>query len=824
MFFSITIFHPPSSSSYSELGSPIIGYRVSTHANETDLFSSSINDKDSKPQIKLSAGTDQVVKEDTIAYLKSTMEGKSHSNVKIYWQQISPKEPILTLERVSNEVQQFKAPNVGKTTMYVFSVTASDQEGNKYSDTVKVKVLHTKINTEKKQVPLTGEPRNSATKKIPPKEDNSVSRKNQKNLGVKSSIGDPLNRNEITSSANENNEGGTRQMGNQVFDTSKSKVESSIAPIESKLRKAVGNPINNQYIVVLKSNTPSGTISSLVSKSRTEGAQVPYVFDRVLRGFTIKVPEVKFLERISNRSDVAYIEPDLKVKMFEQTLPTGVNRIDGDLSQAKSGDGQGAVNTDIAILDTGISLNHPDLNVYKQVSFVPGVSSAADGNGHGSHVSGIAAAKDNTAGVVGLSPGARLWAVKVLDDNGQGSISSVIKGVEYVTDHATEIDAANISFGCTCQSDALATAIHNSVLAGVTYAVAAGNDGKDAAGTSPANHPDVITVSAITDSDGKCGGVGTTGSFGKDDYFASFSNYGSKIDIAAPGVNIYSTFKGSSYATESGTSMATPHVTGAAALYKSTHSNASPAEVKKALISSGSTKSTVCDNNGHGYFQGDPDSAAEPLLYLAASTSGGNPGSPSGSGESKYHYSPSLVLSGSNYYDQKSTLPLQLAKFSVAGWFKTSSNFVSTAFIVNKGGIGSDLSGRNLNYGIWMNSAGRIVAGYETLSGVDQFVTSSSSYKNGQWHYAVLTYDGSIIHLYIDGVNSTSKSSSSSPDKSGTHPLRVGANSFFLSNFFKGNVDEVRIWNRAVTATEVTNQFNAGSFNTNGQILYLPFG
>ena len=115
----------------------------------------------------------------------------------------------------------------------------------------------------------------------------------------------------------------------------------------------------------------------------------------------------------------------------------------------------------------------------------------------------------------------------------------------------------------------------------MTYAVAAGNDGKDAVGTSPANHPDVITVSAIADSDGKCGGVGTTGSFGKDDYFASFSNYGSKIDIAAPGVNIYSTFKGSSYATESGTSMATPHVTGAAALYKSTHSNASPAEVKK---------------------------------------------------------------------------------------------------------------------------------------------------------------------------------------------------------------------------------------------------
>jgi subtilisin len=101
-----------------------------------------------------------------------------------------------------------------------------------------------------------------------------------------------------------------------------------------------------------------------------------------------------------------------------------------------------------------------------------------------------------------------------------------------------------------------------------------------------------------------------------DDTFARFSNYGSAVDMAAPGVNIYSTYKGGSYATLSGTSMASPFVTGAAALYKSSHIGASPSEVKQALIDMGSTPSTICDGHAHGYFSGDPDNTHEPLLYV----------------------------------------------------------------------------------------------------------------------------------------------------------------------------------------------------------------
>ena len=133
---------------------------------------------------------------------------------------------------------------------------------------------------------------------------------------------------------------------------------------------------------------------------------------------------------------------------------------------------------------------------------------------------------------------------------------------------------------------------------------------------SPANHPSVMAVSAIVDSDGKCGGLGVSTNYGGDDTFASFSNYGSVVDMAAPGVSISSTYKGGSYATLSGTSMAAPHVAGAAALYDATHPGAPPLTIANSLKSTGSKPSTICDGEGHGYFSGDRDIYREPLLYV----------------------------------------------------------------------------------------------------------------------------------------------------------------------------------------------------------------
>ena len=139
---------------------------------------------------------------------------------------------------------------------------------------------------------------------------------------------------------------------------------------------------------------------------------------------------------------------------------------------------------------------------------------------------------------------------------------------------------------------------------------------------------------------------------------------------------------------------------------------------------------------------------------------------------------PSFAATGSSFSDVASSPSLQLSQFSVAAWFKTSADFSTDAVIVNKGGFGSETAGQNMNWGIWMNSAQQVKGGFETSSGTDFFATSPASYNDNQWHYAVVTYGGSTVILYIDGVQVASKSTSgASPDSSGTTPVRVAANS-----------------------------------------------
>ena len=397
-----------------------------------------------------------------------------------------------------------------------------------------------------------------------------------------------------------------------------------IDEIRAKIKETRGEKISNQYIVVLKSDTTSKEATEAVNDAKNRGVKLLGQYQKAIKGFTVNIPSAlanreAALNAILNNSEVAYIEPDVKVRALAvQTLPTGVNRVDGDLSTAISGDGKGnAINADIAILDTGIDLTHPDLNLYKHVTYIPGTTTGNDDNGHGTQVAGIAAAKDNDFGVVGIAPGARLWAVKVLDSSGIGSLSSVLQGLDYVTQNANEIEVADMSFGCEdCNSPTLNTALTNANAAGVLIVAAAGNSARDASTFSPANHADVIAVSAIADSDGKCGSQGQSTTSGTDDSLAAFSNYGPAIDMAAPGVQIYSTSKNGGYSTSSGTSMAAPHVAGAAAIYMSDYPNALPSQVLKALQTKGSVASTICDGSGHGYFSGDKDGVGESLVYV----------------------------------------------------------------------------------------------------------------------------------------------------------------------------------------------------------------
>lgn len=383
--------------------------------------------------------------------------------------------------------------------------------------------------------------------------------------------------------------------------------------------------IPSRYIVVLNDvDEPGAVANEMASK---HGFSVILVYKYALKGFYAIIPEAT-LDKVKNDPRVSYVEEDQKVFAFNkpphdhptgddsesppepsQDLPTGVDRINADLSSTANINGvDDRVNVDIAIIDTGIDTKHPDLNVINHIRCT-GTGPNKDQNGHGTHVAGTAAALDNDIGVVGVAPGAKLWGVKVLNAAGSGTLGCVIAGIDYVTEHASEIEVANMSLGFEGSSDSLDTAITNSVAAGVVYVVAAGNSAKDAATFSPANHPDVITVSAIADFNGVGGGgAAPTCRNDVDDSFADFSNFGSLIELAAPGVCILSTWLDGGYNTISGTSMASPHVAGAAALYMANNSDDSPAEVLSALIAAGTLQGDP------DYFTEDPDDFPEPLL------------------------------------------------------------------------------------------------------------------------------------------------------------------------------------------------------------------
>jgi subtilisin family serine protease len=319
---------------------------------------------------------------------------------------------------------------------------------------------------------------------------------------------------------------------------------------------------------------------------------------------------------------VDFVQEDRPVAATAQSTPTGIDRSQADVSPTAAIDGADQrVDVDVAVIDTGVDLDHPDLNVNRtgaENCTLFGLGSADDDHGHGSHVAGTIGALDNTAGVVGVAPGARIWPVKVLNAAGSGTTADVVCGIDYVAAHADQIEVANMSLGgggeddgnCgATNDDAQHAAICEAVAHGVTFVVAAGNDSADASGSTPAAYDEVITVSALADFDGQPGGgAPSTCRSDQDDTFASFSNYGSDVDVIAPGVCIDSTSMQGGYATLSGTSMASPHVAGGAALYAATHPGATPTQVQDALQASGSTGWNDVD---------DPDNTKEPLLDVS---------------------------------------------------------------------------------------------------------------------------------------------------------------------------------------------------------------
>jgi subtilisin family serine protease len=206
---------------------------------------------------------------------------------------------------------------------------------------------------------------------------------------------------------------------------------------------------------------------------RTHGLGVGANTVLPFKGMAAVVPEGGWPPRRDPR--VAYVEADQEVFLFQQTLPTGIDRLNADLNSTAKIDGlDERVNVGVAVIDTGIDFDHPDLNVVARtdcsMNILPPLTSCAnnsgdDGHGHGTHVAGTIGALDNGFGVVGVAPGVNLYAVKVLLDNGTGYMSAMISGVGLVTAHASQIKVANMSLGCECPSSAMDTAIHNSVAA-----------------------------------------------------------------------------------------------------------------------------------------------------------------------------------------------------------------------------------------------------------------------------------------------------------------------------------------------------------------------
>ncbi len=362
------------------------------------------------------------------------------------------------------------------------------------------------------------------------------------------------------------------------------------APAQAQMMR--GSKISGQYICVMdKSVSRSAVKDRAFTAARPLGGAVERVFtSRAIKGFTVQIPDAMAKRLEQSDPSIKYCEQDQVIQLIpvreegRRTRPPRTNAKPGGGAPPPEetpwgiarvgGGGSGSFRT-AWVIDTGIDFTHPDLNVdvARSATFVNRTRDANDENGHGTHVAGTIAAKVNGIGVIGVAPGATVVPVRVLDRRGSGTTSGVIAGIDYVSLNGAPGDVANMSLGGGV-STALDQAVVDAAAGGVMFALAAGNESDDANNHSPARAegPNIYTVSAFS--------IG--------DNFASFSNYGTHVDWAEPGVSIKSTWLNGGYNTISGTSMATPHLAGI-------------------LLATGGRPQI------NGYVKGDPDGRADPI-------------------------------------------------------------------------------------------------------------------------------------------------------------------------------------------------------------------
>jgi subtilisin family serine protease len=358
-------------------------------------------------------------------------------------------------------------------------------------------------------------------------------------------------------------------------------------------------------VYFVKLDAEPAEVATLVSEISNElNLDILQIYDSASEGFSVQLPhlivpeleDLNQVELVVEDKEKKYVvpeDPDSSFEYGDDEVPAGIFRIGGPYQG--SADLSGVA---VAVIDTGIDAGHADLNVVGEADIVceswGDCAAGDDPNGHGTHVAGTIGAIADGAGVAGVAPGVKLHAVRVLGSDGSGYYSDIIAGIEYVLENP-EIRVVNMSLGggMSSDTDPLAEAIQRLIDSGVIVCIAAGNESQDTANVSPAGYDLGVVVSAYDSSNSDLG-------------FAWFSNYGEEVDIAAPGVSIYSTWPGGGFEALDGTSMATPHVAGAAALYLAEDDSRTPDQFRDDLISSG-------ENN---YYDQGGDHP-EPLLNLS---------------------------------------------------------------------------------------------------------------------------------------------------------------------------------------------------------------
>ena len=416
-------------------------------------------------------------------------------------------------------------------------------------------------------------------------------------------------------------------------------------PAERSTGKA-GERVPGKYIVLFKDDAVENPQQAANEKAQQYGLGLDHVYEHAVKGFSATIPEAR-LAAVREDPQVQKVEQVVLQEIVDDGMPTGVDRAEGDQNTKANSGSANTVSVDkaVAIIDTGL-YKHADLDVkggYNATSRK--ANNWSDGNGHGTHVAGTVGAKDNGSGVLGVAPGADLYAAKVCGSDGRCPTDAMIKGIDWVTGkkQSGEIDfaAANMSIStpddktaCSSASDSLHLAICGLVNEGVAFALAAGNN------TRLKNaYPEALTVSALADFDGTGGALKSSPTCGtdtteRDDTLANFSNYGPEVDIAAPGKCIRSTWNNGGYNTISGTSMATPHVAGAVALYLHARGQ-NPAQsgtevdaIEAAIIGAAKPQGDAC---GYTNEHATSDSSKEPLLFV--NSTGSDSSSFGGTGE-----------------------------------------------------------------------------------------------------------------------------------------------------------------------------------------------